>query len=124
VHPRLLLGGRATWDRAAVPDAALSPNNYDADTMILNGNAMVQLIRPLRLGLSFSHYRVSERQVENSAFSMAIEPEERTEDRWDYPRANGHYSTPINRVGIALLGQFGAAGSGAEGRQRAGEQPE
>jgi long-subunit fatty acid transport protein len=124
VHSRLRLGGRATWDRAAVPDEALSPNNYDADTLILNGNAMVQLIRPLQLGLSFSHYRVSERQVDSSAFRMAIEPEERAEDRWDYPHANGLYSTQINRVGIALLGQLGAGGSGTEGRQRAGEEPE
>ncbi len=103
---RLLLGGRATFDRAAIPDASLSPNNWDADDIALTGLLALRPVKPLRLGLSFTHHILAERVVEESAFGMTLVEAERKEDRYFYPESAGTYTGRINRLGLSLAAGF------------------
>jgi len=98
---RWTLGGRATLDRAAVPDHALSPNNYDANTLVLSAMGALQAHEKIQIVMSFSHHFVQDRVVEDSAFGVTLEGD-RNEDRWYYPHANGTYEGWVERAGIAL----------------------
>ncbi len=98
---RWTLGGRATFDRAAVPDHALSPNNYDANTLVLSAMSALQVHERLQIVMSFSHHFVADRVVEDSAFGVTLD-EDRNEDRWFYPHSNGSYSGWVERAGIGL----------------------
>lgn len=105
VGDRLLLGGRVSFDEAAVPDQALSTNNYDANDLILAAMADVWVAGPLRLGLSYSHHLLATREVTTSGFSQTVEGEA-PEDRWNYPHANGTYSGRVSRLGIQARAAF------------------
>lgn len=101
------LGGRLLHDQAAVPDAALSGNNYDADNWIVGMMASVRPFGPLEVGLSYSHHFLATRTITDSGFGMTLADEGRNEDRWYYPHANGTYSGGINRLGLSVAGHFG-----------------
>lgn len=102
---RWTLGGRLVYDGAAVPDAALSTNNYDADALMLSGMAAWKPHEAVEIGLSWTHHFLQDRVVEDSGFGMTIEGET-PEDRWNYPHANGTYGGTIDRIGVAVRAGF------------------
>jgi len=109
-----VLGGRVLYDMAAVPDAALSMNNYDANTVMLSGLLAARPARFLELGVSYTHQFIGTRTVTDSAFEMTLDTATRKEDRYFYPSANGTYSGSVNRLGVQARFAFGTAGSGAK----------
>ena len=102
---RWTFGGRVLYDTAAVPDIALSSNNYDADAVMLSGLVAYAPTKTLQFGVSWTHHFLQEREVTDSGFSMTVDGEP-TEDRWNYPHANGVYNGTIDRVGIAARAAF------------------
>lgn len=108
VSEQVQLGGRAIFDRAAVPDVAMSPNNADFDTLILGANLAWQPAKtvPLRVGLSYTNYLATPRTVTTNGFSLDLDPEVPAEDRYRFPAMNGRYEMSQHRVGISLQGAF------------------
>lgn len=115
---RFLTGGlRVVYDKSAVPSRVLSLNNYDADTVMVTGLAMVTPIEKIGIGASFGHYFLADRVVTDSAYSVDLARanpagedyyrENREIDRYYYPSANGTYTGTINRIGIVLKAQLG-----------------
>lgn len=103
---RWTFGGRYWFDQHAVPDEALSTNNWDADEHILSGLVAYKPLKFLEIGLSFTQHVVSERTVTNSGFSNTLDVDA-VADRWRYPHSNGSYNGSISRVGLQLKGTFG-----------------
>ena len=102
------VGARYWFDRAAVPDEALSTNNWDADEHIVSGLLAYKPVKFLEIGVSYTHHFVGERTVTTSGFSNTLDTTS-VEDRWRYPHSNGTYSGSIDRVGLQLRGTFGEA---------------
>lgn len=100
VSERALVGGRVTWDRAAVPDSVVSPNNYDADDVLLMLQGGVGLTEHVALRLSWTHHLLATRTVTDSAYYLALE--DHAEDRYAYAQMNGTYRGRIDRVGLLL----------------------
>jgi long-subunit fatty acid transport protein len=100
ISPKWLVGARVTYDKSAVPDATLSTNNYDADLVILMAHAAFNPVPPLRIGLSFSEYLATTREVSDSAFGMTLAPESRKADRYYFPQMNGTYASNVHRIGL------------------------
>jgi long-chain fatty acid transport protein len=115
---RYRVGVRAGFDRSAVPDEVLSPNNFDGDTLVFGGMFGVAPVKELEIGLGFTEAFVFQRTVTNSAFSQVIPPSERVEGRYFYPSMNGTYSNSIHRVSISLKGQFDGSRRAAKRRSR------
>lgn len=107
VADRLTLGGRVIFDKAAIPDELLASNNYDADRINLGAMAAVGPFGPIQIGASFGHQILFERTVTDSAFDVSL-GENRNEDRFYYPSAAGTYKGGITRIGVSVLGTFGA----------------
>lgn len=101
------LGGRVTYDQAAVPDEALSPNNYDADAWMVGLMGAYAPVRPIEIGVSITHHFLTTRVIDNSAFLVTLDEASRPEDRWFYPQMNGTYSGVIDRIGLSVRGTFG-----------------
>ncbi len=102
---RLTLGGKLVYDRSAIPDAALSPNNYDADDIMVSGLLSFRPTRALTVGVSYTHHFLATREIADSAFGMSLPKPDLSDasvDRYYYPNANGTYSGSINRIGISL----------------------
>lgn len=120
VHDLFTTGARVVFDKSAIPDDAVSANNYDGDTVMLTGLAMLTPIQQLGIGATFGHYFIATRNVTNSLYSVDIaraDPngedyyvEDPAIDRYFYPSANGTYTGSINRIGIVLKGQIGRNG--------------
>ena len=104
----LSFGARAIFDRAAVPDSAMSPNNIDFDTLILGANLAWQpsAAVPLRVGLSYSNYVATPRTITTNAFSLDLDPTDPAQDRYRFPTMNGTYQMSQSRIGVSLLGAF------------------
>lgn len=98
---RWRFGVRGTFDRAAVPDHALAPNNFDADTLLLGAQIGFAPIRQVEIALSFTEKVSFARDVRESAFDVAIDPAERLEDRYFYPGMAGRYTAAIHRVALS-----------------------
>lgn len=117
------LGARYWFDRAAVPDKALSTNNWDADEHIVSALVAYKPVKFLEIGLSYTHHFVADREVTTSGFSNTIDTSS-VEDRWRYPHSNGTYSGSIDRVGLQLRGTFGdeppAKGEGGKKKAKKG----
>jgi long-subunit fatty acid transport protein len=107
LHDRVLAGARVTYDRSAVPSTVLSTNNFDANTLILGALVALKPAKPIDIGLSYSRHVFFTRTVTDSALGLDVDPEERNEDRYFWPSANGTYSGGINRFGISVRGRFG-----------------
>ncbi len=101
LRERLVLGGRLLYDRAALVDQALSVNNWDADALVLTALFAVRAGEHLRLGLSFGHHFFATRRVSGS-YAMAIDSQDRPDDRWNFPHMSGTYSGNISRLGLSL----------------------
>jgi len=108
-NPVFLFGGRVLYDHAAIPDSALSTNNYDANTVAVSGLAAAGL-GPITVGLSAEQQFLATRTVTDSAYGLTLDPAERNEDRYFFPSSNGTYSGGITRLGISVQGAFGADG--------------
>ncbi len=102
---RFTAGARVLYDQSAVPDAALSTNNYDADTVMLSGLFAVSFLSHLQLGASITQQFLAERDVSTSSFYMTIDNAPAA-DRWNYPHANGVYNAKVTRLGVSLMAEF------------------
>lgn len=108
IADRVTLGARVLYDKSAIPDAALSTNNYDADTVAPTVLAAVRL-GPMELGASYTHHFLATRTVTDSAYAMALPNPDLSDyetDRYYYPHANGTYSGYINRIGVQVRAKF------------------
>jgi long-subunit fatty acid transport protein len=101
------VGGRALFDRAAVPDHAVSASNFDANAGLFSGLVAWKPTPNLEIGLSGTYHYLALRRVTDSAFGVAYDPGQRNEDRFFYPHTNGDYGSSIFRGGVQLRGQFG-----------------
>ncbi|MFT6161829.1 MAG: long-subunit fatty acid transport protein [Myxococcota bacterium] len=101
------VGARVTYDGNATPNQALMLNNYDAGKVITSAMAEYRVWNGLSVGLSYSHYFLFRRTITDTGFGVTLDPENRKEDRWFYPQANGVYTGSIDRVGLVVRGQFG-----------------
>ncbi len=99
---RLTLAGRLGYDKAAIPTYALSPNNWDANTVKLGGMAAFAVVRQLELGVSVQQWLPQARENTESGFGVTLDPAARAEDRWFYPQTNGTYRASITRIGVSL----------------------
>jgi long-subunit fatty acid transport protein len=100
------VGGRALFDRASIPDHAVSPNNFDANSVTVSGMAALHILPvDLDLYVSYSEAFLQERTVTNSAYSVSL-GDDRAEERWYYPHANGSYSAWTRRVALGLRWRF------------------
>jgi long-subunit fatty acid transport protein len=106
IADRFRVGVRVMFDRAAVPDEVLTPNNYDADTVVLGGLFGVAVVPQVEVALSFSEYLSMARESSGSAFDLAMDPDERKPDRYAYPGMAGRYTSSIHRLGISVRGLF------------------
>lgn len=106
VAEKWTFGARYWFDQAAIPDYALSTNNWDANEHIISALVAYRPLRFFDVGLSYSHHFVEERTVTNSRFYQTVEGEA-PEARWNYPQMNGTYTGAIDRVAIVLRGNFG-----------------
>jgi long-subunit fatty acid transport protein len=100
-------GGRITFDQSAIPTASLSPNNFDANTLILGGFVSAKPNKRYTLVLGFSQYLAASRVVSDSLFGVTLDRANRNEERYFYPQANGTYSSSISRLSLALRGTIG-----------------
>lgn len=105
VDDQLVLGGRVIYDRAALPDAALSTNNWDADGVSVSALGSYRVLAPVSVHLHVGTTFYQTRTITDSGFGMTIEGEAK-EDRWNYPHANGRYSATLNRVGVGTRMHF------------------
>lgn len=118
------IGARYWFDRAAVPDKALSTNNWDADEHIVTGLLAYKPVPFLEIGLSYTHHFVADRTTTTSGFSNPLDTST-VEDRWRYPHSNGTYTGSIDRVGLQIRGTFGdapAAEKKGEGDKKKGKK--
>lgn len=108
IADRVTLGAKMMYDKAAIPDEALSSNNWDGDTIAPSLLAAVRL-GPVELGASYTHHFVATRTVTDSKFAMYLPNPDLSDyetDRWYYPHANGTYRGAVNRLGIQLRAKF------------------
>lgn len=106
-NPIFLVGGRVLYDHAAIPDSALSTNNYDANTVAISALAAVGPLGPITIGVSGEQQFLATRTVTDSAFGLRLDPEQRNQDRYYFPSSNGTYSGGITRLGVSVQGSFG-----------------
>ncbi len=99
---RWMTGGRLLYDRAAVPDEAMSANNADANSLLVSGLLAFQPLKTLQLGASFTQHVTQTRTVTTSGFGINIDPDSRNEDRWFYPHGNGTYKIYFFRAGLSV----------------------
>ena len=115
---RYRVGVRVMYDSAATPDAVLSPNNYDANTIILSGMFGVAVVPTVEIALSYSEYLSIARQTDASAFHLAIDPDERAPDRYAYPEMAGRYTSSIHRLGLSVRATFDGSKKAEKRRSR------
>jgi long-chain fatty acid transport protein len=113
VSEALLVGGRVLFDQSAVPDEALMINNFDTNQLVLTALGSLRVHDRVDVGLTFSHYLLFARTIDNSGFGLTLDEEARKEDRWAYPQANGRYSGNIERIGLSVRGRFGGEAESA-----------
>lgn len=117
----LTVGGRVTFDRAAIPTEYVTASNIDADAVILQATTQYRPVAQLGLGLSYSYAASGAREVTDSVFSQDIARADPTSsdfydskdaiDRTFYPSANGTYALGIHRIGVSVQARFGGSSS-------------
>jgi hypothetical protein len=124
VMDEVTVGGRITFDRAAVPTSYVSASNIDADTVILLGMAQYRPVPQLGIALSYSYAASGARRDEQRVLAdiaradpnnPASTPLYNTDDAIDrvwYPSANGRYALGIHRIGVSVQARFGGGGPG------------
>ncbi|NCG20363.1 MAG: hypothetical protein GWP91_15245 [Rhodobacterales bacterium] len=109
-HELVLVGGRVLFDKSAIPTENLSTNNFDTNLLALSGVVAVGPFAGMSIGTSFEQQILSSRTVTDSAYGVNLDPDLAKPDRYFYPSANGDYSGSITRIGISVMGSFGAGG--------------
>jgi len=104
----ITVGGRVTYDRAAIQTQAVSANNYDASGVILAGLLDVTPAAPVSLSLSFAHTVLAPRTVTDSPFGVSVE-QDAFAPRYSYPSNNGTYTGSIDRLALSVRVRLGAA---------------
>lgn len=137
-HPKWTVGARVLYDASAVPDIALSTNNYDANAWMLSAMGAWHPVRPLEVGVSYTRHVLAERTVTESGYGMTIEGTPK-ETRWAYPHSAGTYTGGIDRFGLSVKVLLGGKkfeeeeeeleededeGEGREGEERENEDDE
>lgn len=122
VRERWRVGGRVTFDRRAVPDHALSANNFDQDTILVGAQVGYAPVPQLEIALSYTEKIGLARTVTTSAFDLHIDPALRLEDRYSYPSANGRYAASIHRVALSVRAAFDGSARRAKRAQRDEEE--
>jgi len=108
VNPYLVLGGRLLFDHSAIPDKAVSPNNYDANDLMLTGLVAVDPTPYLEIGASLTQHILEKRMITDSGFGVNVEADgPKNDPRWFYPDANGTYTGSITRIGVQARLKFG-----------------
>lgn len=107
VGPRGLIGGRVTYDHAAVPLEMLSANNFDAPTLHVGALGAIQVAKPIQIGVSVTHQFLVPRTVTEGAFGLSLHKPEGDKTRWFWANNNGRYSGRITRLGLSVRGTFG-----------------
>lgn len=107
-------GGRALFDRSAIPSAAMSANNYDADDLVLSAMA-ARKAGPVELGLSASGHLLMKRTITDNAFALSLASP--VEDRYFYPQNNGTYTGYYGRLDLVTRLHFGGSGWRSPGPQ-------
>jgi len=107
VGRRGLIGGRVTYDHAAVPERMLSANNFDAPTVHLGMLGAIQVAKPLQIGLSVTHQFLAPRTVTDGAFGLRLHKSEGEKARLFWANNDGRYTGRITRLGLSLRGTFG-----------------
>jgi len=97
---------RAIYDPTAIPDSAVSPNNWDADKLHLGGGLAAQVGEGLTVALAYSHQFIASRMIMDSAFSVSVDPDAQPQGRYNYPSANGQYTGTVDRVALTLSSGF------------------
>lgn len=108
VHQLVTIRARTGFDYAAVPTEMLSPNNADFHTIKVGAGLDIRLGRdsPMHLGLSFIEDIALARTNTDSAFGVALDPDDRNEQRFDYPSMNGRFTGQIHRAGLSISGEW------------------
>jgi long-chain fatty acid transport protein len=107
IQERWTLGGRLLFDSGAVPDATLSPNNYDAPTVSATGLVAVQVIDQLQVSARYTRYFSQPRTITDSAYLVTLDEAAAPDEAYFYPQMNGTYASAVNRFGLTLRGRFG-----------------
>lgn len=102
---RWVVGGRVMYDTSAVPDAAVCMNNFDTDTWMFSGLAAFKPTRTIQFGVSVTQHVLVTRTITDSAYAVTL-GEDKAEDRYFYPQANGTYGGHITRIGVAARAAF------------------
>jgi long-subunit fatty acid transport protein len=113
VNDWFLLGGRVTYDHAAVPDQVLSPNNYDAPRIHLGLLGAFEVTKGLQIATSYTHNFLMTRTITDSDFSVTIDPSQREAMPYLYPSSTGTYKASIYRFGVSIRGKFLEKNKGA-----------
>ncbi len=106
VNEKLSLGTRVTFDRHAIPDGHLSPNNFDTDTLIAAVFGQLRVSERVTLGGSFSHSFQQTRVQEDTVFRVTLDPDNQAPDGYRLPSMNGTYRGAIDRGGVMLMAEF------------------
>ncbi len=108
VAEKWTFGGRYWFDRSAVPDKALSTNNWDGDEHNISTLVAYRPLKWMDVGLSYTHHFVEVREVTSSGYYVSVDSPN-PDDRWNYPQMNGTYEGAIDRFGLVVRGNFGDA---------------
>lgn len=123
VEEHVTVGGRFTFDKAAIPTEYVSASNIDADTFLLEGMTQIRPVPRLGVGLSYSYAASAARTVTNSVFSQDLDGASALSDnyyklddaidRTFYPSTNGTYALGIHRIGVSVHARLGkSSGTG------------
>ncbi|MCA9495257.1 MAG: outer membrane protein transport protein [Myxococcales bacterium] len=122
VEEHVTVGGRLTFDKAAIPTEYVSASNIDADTFMLQGMTQIRPVPRLGIGLSYSYAASGARTVSNSVFSQDLarasveSPDyyklDDAVDRTFYPSTNGTYGLGIHRIGVSVQARLGKVATG------------
>lgn len=102
------LRARAAFDKSAIPNTVLAPNNADFDTIKLGIGADFRLGRESKfyIGVSFLEEIWLARTNTENIFRLELDPEKRPAARYHYPTMNGEYRGALHRPALSFGGSF------------------
>jgi long-subunit fatty acid transport protein len=103
---RVMVGGRALYDRAAIEAQSVLANNYDANALHLSAMGEVRPTPNLGVTLSVSHQFLARREVTDSPFAISVAGPQPGREAYFYPSGNGTYTGRITRIGAAIRVRF------------------
>lgn len=92
----------AGFDRGAIPDATANIGNVDFDALVLGaGLTWAPKSRPVQVGVAYSQYLNTGREVKRSAYST-----HGTTTEYAYPTGEGTYSALLSRLAVNVAYRF------------------